>query len=236
MKQIFFTLFSFISVFFYAQNFQNGAIIYELSFRKESFKKIDSIKNLRIKKVLENQKNKKYVLHFEENDSIFCEEKNMEVENNSKIDLTSIFADKGIYYYNRIEKNLLIQKVSLGETFLVINSDNYKWELKKETLKIGDYLCYKAITYKLIKNRKGELLKRKIIAWFTDTFPINFGIKDYQGLPGLIIRLEEPMISYQLKSISLNLTESLSIKKPIKGRKITQEELEKLLTNSLRKH
>jgi GLPGLI family protein len=98
-------------MFCYTQNLQNGAIIYELSFRKESFKKIDSIKDLRIKQVLSNQKNKKYVLQFEENESIFFEEENLEVENNSKIDLTSIFANKGIYYYNRNEKNLLIQKV-----------------------------------------------------------------------------------------------------------------------------
>ena len=96
-------------------------------------------------------------------------------------------------------------------------------------------MCNKAITYKTIKNRKGESIKRTIIAWYTNSIPINYGIKDYHGLPGLIIRLEEPMISYELKSISLNLKKSLVIKKPLKGRKVTNDELEKLFEKSIRK-
>jgi GLPGLI family protein len=236
MKHILCSLFFFISIFSYSQNFKNGVVIYELSFRAESFKKTDSIKNRELKQIIDNQKNKTYALYFEKNESVFFEEKNLEVGNSSKIDLTSIFADKGTYYFNRNNKELLIQKDLLGETFLVTKTDNYTWILTKDILKIGNYICNKAITYKTIKNRKGEFLKRKIIAWYTTSVPINFGIKDYYGLPGLIIRLEEPMISYQLKRISLNSTESLNIKKPVKGRKITNEELEKLLENSMRKY
>ncbi|NCT08731.1 MAG: GLPGLI family protein [Flavobacteriia bacterium] len=232
MKNILCTLFFFPSIFFYSQN---GAAIYELSFKSNSFKNKDSIKNAGIKQIIDNQKNKIYVLHFEKDESIFFEEEHLDAVSSNKIDLTSIFADKGTYYFNRKSKELLIQKDLLGETFLVTNPDNYVWELSNDKLKIGDYMCNKAITYKTIKNRKGESIKRTIIAWYTNSIPINYGIKDYYGLPGLIIRLDEPMISYELKSISLNSKKSFVIKKPLKGRKVTNDELEKLFEKSIRK-
>ncbi|AUC85668.1 hypothetical protein CW731_10380 [Polaribacter sp. ALD11] len=41
--------------------------------------------------------------------------------------------------------------------------------------------------------------KTPVTAWFSKSFPFNYGPEEYCGLPGLIIELQERGIKYQLK-------------------------------------
>ena len=229
-------LFILITSFIYSQNILNGSFVYKVSLREDSFKKNDSLKNNLIKDVLKNQNEKTYILNFKKGESVFFEDKKLKIDNKSSMDLVSIFADKGFYYFKRDNKMLLLQKDILGEVFIIKDNKKYQWILKNDTLKIGKYICYKAITYKNIKSRNGETLRRKIVAWYTNSIPINFGIKDYHNLPGAIVRLDEPMISYKLQNVQLNLKNDLSIEEPKKGKRVTLKEFDSIIKKTYGKN
>ena len=94
-----------------------------------------------------------------------------------------------------------------------------EWELTKETKKIDQYLCYKAI----LKNSD-----KKVEAWYTNEIKAPYGPKGYSGLPGLILELKENKRKVSFDKVSLFPSEPVIINPPTKGEKITREELENL--------
>lgn len=105
---------------------------------------------------------------------------------------------------------------AFGQNFL-INLPATKWKLTQTSKIIGKYKCYKAITQKLIGTKFYD-----VYAWFTPDLPFNFGPMGYQGLPGLILKLETGNLSYNLKE--LIKIKSMEIKKPSKGQNITLDD------------
>lgn len=92
-----------------------------------------------------------------------------------------------------------------------------------EEKKIGKYTCYKATTINVVKNTQGTF-ETEVVAWYTPQLPFNFGPKNYGGLPGLIIELEEKnQILYAAKIVVQN-KKAISIKKPTKGKKLHIDE------------
>lgn len=91
------------------------------------------------------------------------------------------------------------------KTFLHIGmgSDEYKvsderkmqWKISVEKAKIGEFEAQKAET---------EIYGRKWIAWFTTDIPIQDGPYKFQGLPGLVVKIEDlnQTHSFELKGIS----------------------------------
>lgn len=69
------------------------------------------------------------------------------------------------------------------------------WKLTKETKKILNYICYKATT---------KFRGRDYIAWFTPEIAHNYGPWKLNGLPGLILKAETDLFSYEAKRIVLN--------------------------------
>lgn len=69
------------------------------------------------------------------------------------------------------------------------------WKISKESQKILNYTCYKATT---------TFRGREYIAWFTPELPYNYGPWKLQGLPGLILKADTDMFSYEAKRIVLN--------------------------------
>jgi GLPGLI family protein len=65
------------------------------------------------------------------------------------------------------------------------------------------YKCFKAIKEVLIKRKSGDL-KMNVIAWYCPEIPSRFGPKDYHGLPGLIIELEDTHHIFYAEKIYLN--------------------------------
>ena len=62
------------------------------------------------------------------------------------------------------------------------------WEIKNETKTISDYKCQKAI---------GSFAGRNYIAWFTSEIPISDGPYKFNGLPGLIIKINDSRNHYE---------------------------------------
>ena len=88
-----------------------------------------------------------------------------------------------------------------------------------------------SVTFKFITNRIGEKMKRKVVVWYTPNVAINSGIKEFQGLPGLIVLLEADGLIYKLKKIDLKPKVDFDIKKPTKGKTLSKKEYNNLLLN-----
>ena len=195
-------------------------------FTKEQVKKNDKKRNGNLsfinKAINENIDNFEFKLRFTKVESLFKFIESMDVDNNNMgYKIAKIFSNaKKVYYQNKKENILLTQTKSYGEELLILDSlSNLKWELINVKKKIGAYTCYKAITIKTVKNSKG-VFKKEIVAWYTPQIPFNFGPKEYGGLPGLIIVLEEDFLKYYITKIILNSKKTIKIKKPTIGKKL----------------
>ncbi|MFI2742145.1 GLPGLI family protein [Zhouia sp. PK063] len=133
---------------------------------------------------------------------------------------------KSIYeaggFYTDISKNVRVQKLTGFDKNLKIES--IPWELTNETKKIGKYTTYKGIYHKLFDDGK----KRQIIAWYTPEINAPFGPKEYSGLPGLVLEVDDITGTYMVNEIILNPTEEIQITKPDESIMITREEYNKL--------
>lgn len=219
-------LITFISQSTYSQNI-NGQIVYSAEFNMDNSKSLsmDSDKLL-------------YILSFSSNESIFKKQDVLVNENDKKLGLVTIFAGNGIFYSNVKANERINQKEYYGELFLV-DYPLIKWELTQEEKMIGKYSCLKATAVKYFKNRKGITKEREVVAWYTTEIPVNFGPKEYDNLPGLILELQEGNLTFSALKIELNL-DSLVINKPIEGKKVSSEEYEnivkKLTQDFMKKH
>lgn len=71
----------------------------------------------------------------------------------------------------------------------------FKWQLHNELKKILGYQCKKAT----VKYRG-----REFIAWYTTEVPVNNGPYIFEGLPGLILELEDSQNKYHFTAIGID--------------------------------
>lgn len=180
-----------------------------------------------------NQNKVKYILKFNKKESSFKKTEKLKV-GKEKFDLADIQGGKGVYYSNKNLKKILNQK-EFSEQLFLINIPQYTWKLSQERKKIGNYICYKASTTKEIETRRG-FTTRKITAWYTSELPYNFGPKDYNGLPGLILELQEDSLLFKAVKINLYQKKQIKIKEPIKGKKVSIKEYDSLVKKMVTSH
>jgi GLPGLI family protein len=168
-----------------------------------------------------------FILEFSGNEAIYKNAKNeMQSDANKKPKpkfLEVYGGGNGLFYSNSIEKSTLTQKDSFGELFL-ISSKFPEWELTSETKKIGNYTCFKA---KYIAKNGNKNLTDEV--WYTPEIPVQFGPTNYIGLPGLVLEVIAGKVRFTATKIQLNSQQPVSIEKPNKGTKITEEEYTKKL-------
>ena len=180
----------------------------------------------------------KYELKFNSTISYFDLEKSMSLDI-EKIHRKAISKGKGKEsFYTDIKTKTCIEINKLGgETFLVHNLKP-NFELSKETKIINGYTCYKATTSetahlsKLNIGMKDEI--NEIIAWYTMEVPIQFGPLNFFGLPGLILELQYSNTTYTVVDMNFS-NKSIEINKPFKGKKVTAEEFEELIIETMKK-
>jgi GLPGLI family protein len=164
----------------------------------------------------------------------------------------------GTLYKNTKEKRFVNDKELMGKEFLVKDTlTTIKWQLTQETKQIGDYLCFKATAlipnqaYKfkemrdkmqkeLQQNQTPEEAKNKtnllpevkketeIIAWYTPDIPVSNGPGAYQGLPGLILEVNEEKTIILCTTVALNVKDKKEIKEPTKGKVVSQKEFDEI--------
>lgn len=181
-----------------------------------------------IKDLYENANFLEFTLKVKNNESLFFAENKMDIENQSMKSALSLGDTKGIFYMDIVSKEILNNKESYGELFIIQSSLNDRiWTITNENKKIGEYNCFKATSLKTVENPKG-IFKHVVEAWFTPDIPLNFGPAGYGGLPGLIVELKYQNIRFILSKIEINKEDEIEIKKPTKGKLVSPKEFNEI--------
>ncbi len=219
----------------YSQTKLTGIVHYESGISQQNIDNYFSIerKTLKNKKriafmdnLLLNSKKIASTLQFTLNDAIYKVNKKLTIKDRGDItEKMNLIAAGGLnkYYQNRNKNSLEIQNcITLGECFIIVSKFK-KWQLTQETKKIAGYLCYKATT--VVKLNKKTI---NITAWYCPQIPVSFGPKDYNGLPGLVLEVQNNFRYFRATKLVLNPKEKVRIKKPTKGKRVSQEEYNKM--------
>jgi len=98
----------------------------------------------------------------------------------------------GVYYCNEISKKSVHQREVIGQLFLVSQPFNkVKWQLENTTQIIGGFTCLKATATSIRIDSRGREHFSYFVAWYTPQIPLTLQPLGYNGLPGLLVRLEE---------------------------------------------
>lgn len=165
----------------------------------------------------------RFILRFNKNESIFMLEEQLESDlNQNAISYAQNIITKGKYYCNKKE-DILLRESQAYEKYTLIKSipSDVKWHITKESKQIGRYLCFKATQ---IKTKVSNSKKKKftVEAWFCPQIPVPFGPKEYNGLPGLILEIKDPLFTFYATKVKL-AKEHVNIK-PLKSKNIITEE------------
>jgi GLPGLI family protein len=128
------------------------------------------------------------------------------------------------YFYDKVS-NTAVERNNSG-TLVQITNKKLEWNITTESKMIGDYLCYKAIYLNKFINRLGKNTSVPITAWFAPSLPYGFGPKYFNGLPGLILELEDRRTTFLASSITISNESEATIDFP-KEKTIPKEEFEK---------
>ena len=238
-----------------AQNFKGKAIYQSKIKSEETVGEIKSEKDAEFDKALQKEwekvSQKTYSLSFNKTESLFEEEQKLEPVGQSDSGMTisiTISGDGKKYMNRKVQKQIFEGEIFEKKYLITDELTNWDWQLKKETKKIGDYLCYKAeIVIQVSAAQKEEYqdyLKNKfkqktnlfemnepknniVTAWYTLEIPVNHGPDKYSGLPGLILELNDGEVTFLCSKVVLNSEDKVKIKAPNAGKVLTQKEFDK---------
>ncbi|WP_026775432.1 GLPGLI family protein [Polaribacter sp. Hel_I_88] len=240
-------------VFITALNAQNftGKAIYKTSKKSdvkfgEGQEGITDKMREEFQKRLQKMNQKTFILNFDKNTSIYKEEEKLEAPKtkvgSAGIKMISLggSGSADIYYKNIKQKKFANKTEIMGKAFLVKDKlKEYDWELSSETKNIGQYTCYKATHTKEVENKtismvngktKENITKETVVttAWYTTQVAISNGPADYQGLPGLILEINDGKNMIVCTEIILNPENATEIKEPTKGKVVSLKKYKKI--------
>ncbi len=99
-----------------------------------------------------------------------------------------------IIYSNKSSDTLKIIDKILSDKYVYRDNVNLNWKILNDTLTINNYKCIKATT---------DFRGRKYTAWFSTEIPISFGPYKFNGLPGLIIKINDNNNNYNFELIKI---------------------------------
>lgn len=232
----------------YAQDFQGMATYRthrKIDIKMDSTKLNDAMQT-QMMEMLKKQFQKTYTLTFDQFSSIYKQE--VELAKPQVGDgFAMSFGNSGsdVLYKNIKGQIYIDQKETMGKKFLIKDSiSKIEWQMESETKHIGEYLCFKATYTKQIpkKNfnfrsntkhkeaeeteaeKEPEIIERTVTAWYTPQIPVSNGPSKYQGLPGLILEIQDGNSTIICSKIVINPEEKTEIEKPTKGKEVSQTE------------
>ncbi|MFY9241927.1 MAG: GLPGLI family protein [Polaribacter sp.] len=234
------------SFFINAQNF-TGKATYKTSSKSnirfgENQEGITDKMQEELQKRLQKMNQKTFFLEFDKFTSVYEEEEQLEAPkpqvggNNVMVMSFGGSGNGSIYFKNIQEKRFVNQTEIMSKAFLVKDSlPKYNWELSSETKNIGNYTCYKAtfsrevenVSMSLVNGESKEVKTKETkvtTAWYTLQVPISNGPSEYQGLPGLILEINDGTNLIVCTEIVLNPSETIKIDEPEKGKIVSQSE------------
>ncbi len=224
-----------------AQNVQGKAYYISNSKVNMDFggRQISEAQKERIKERQKKLTTKNYVLEFNGPVSLFTEEEVL----NQAVSQTSgrggafrmlLDQNAGNYYKNVATQEYNAQRDIYGKQFLIKDSlRNFDWQLGNEVKVIGKYTCFMATATIPATNNifeEQEETTTTVTAWYAIEIPVSHGPEMFWGLPGLILELKTHNKVLLCSKIELGTEEAIVLTSPKKGKKVTQEEFDKLLT------
>ena len=181
---------------------------------------------------------KDYVLEFNSIESTYKEIEKLETEGQGFNWMASYVGENiGKIYKNAQDKISINETEMMGKFFLVTEDlENTKWKMTGESKKIGQYTCFKATYEKQVKEKvfsfgswdnnksAGRFKTVEVVAWFTPEIPVSSGPSWYQGLPGLILEVNDDKTTILCTKIIINPNEKTKIKRPKKGKVISNQD------------
>jgi GLPGLI family protein len=203
---------------------------------------------------LKGRLEKKYVLTFNRNESMFLEEEKLDAVSGATDSWGKNFTP-GDQYKNTKDTTQIQNQEFYGKNFLVKDKLlALNWEMSAETKKIGNYVCYKAVALvpssdltwyafswnQLPSNdapKEGEekaVKMTKVEAWYTPQLPVSHGPSEYWGLPGLILEVSAGDTTLLCYEIVINPKEKTTFKIPKKGKVVTKNEYQSIVFKKMR--
>lgn len=197
-----------------------------------------------IKARLKNRLEKKYILTFNKQESMFLEDEKIDAVSGATDSWGGYFS-RGDQYRNTKENTLVQSQEFYGKRFLVKDTSyRIDWKIGAETKKIGQYTCYKATATvptaeiawynfswsdlrpakKNPETGEPEVRTSFIEAWYAPEIPVTHGPGEFWGLPGLILEVSAGDTVMLCSEIIMNPKEKIKIKAPGKGEEITKKE------------
>ncbi|QES91450.1 GLPGLI family protein [Empedobacter brevis] len=229
MKKIFLLITGFVCVSLYAQ--ENKTMLIKFEHRQEIDPKSVTVNGVSGKEVEKEQikfaneianEILDYQLTLNQNESYY--EFLPKISNNQDGSITT-YGDDGEMLYKNLRENFSIKTVSFPKKFLIRDSlRNYNWQILNETKEICGQQTQKAIS------ELGDSIK--IEAWFSPKLNYKNGPDLYEGLPGLILKVnktaESKIEGWSKEKIICTtieiIKEKKSFKKPNKGKVVTPKE------------
>lgn len=237
MKKVI-TIITILTVTFSFSQVEKAEVIYRIKhFKPQVNTKLNTDQsrvNKRAEIVMKETENIEMKLLFNQNTSSFASEQ-MDVDD-SKNHIRKIaeilVGAKSKYFSFLNEKKIVREHEFDGKMYNIFSHySDLKWQLIDETKTIGKYKCYKAILNKEVSKRDGKTTT-KIIAWYAPSLPIPLGPKNYLGLPGLILEVQERGSIFYASKISINPSKKIKVLVPKKGKMLSESEYSKITTKA----
>jgi GLPGLI family protein len=130
----------------------------------------------------------------------------------------------GKVYRNYDDSLFLRHENVFGKKFIVKKEFRTPtWKLEPEQKEIDGILCKLATT---------QAFDTIVKAWYCTQYPIPNGPREFWGLPGLILQIQLPLLSMTAIRIEV-LNEKIEIKKPKRGKVITEQEYRRIFNEKL---
>lgn len=242
----------------FAQDFQ-GVATYKTQ-RKLDIK-IDSAQvgggemQKQIMDMLKKEFQKTYILTFDKNTSIYKEDEALAppAAGGGMVFISSA-GGSGTLFKNIKDQLFTNQQETFGKQFIIKDQlQPIEWELHGETKNIGDYTCYKATYSKQIEASSvmtfsssddedkdedskvsSEMKTITVTAWYTPQIPVSNGPENYQGLPGLILEINDGDLTILCSKITINPDKKIEISEPKKGKQVSQKEYDEIMKKKMK--
>ena len=239
-----------------AQNFQ-GVATYKSKTKIDI--KLDSTQvasgmQEQIMEMMKKQFERSFTLTFNKNESVYMEDERLSAPQPAGMQVMMMSSGgSDVLYKNTKDNRFTNQNESYSKVFLIKDElRKYDWELGSETKNIGEYTCYKATFSREVEVMESgisingdkdldaeseetpKMQTRVTTAWYTPEIPVNNGPGNYQGLPGLILEVNDGNTTVICSKIVLNPKDKIEIKEPKKGKEITQEKYDEIIEKKMK--
>lgn len=227
MKKVLFILLALSPIFMIAQN-TTGVIHYEEVMKLEIELPPEMQKYAAL---LPSEQKVSMSLTFNENESLYekvevVKEAEKDPFAGSGMEVQTVMIGgpgSAVVYSNQTDKKILRAEEAFGKMFLIdMDWEDTEWKMLSEQKEILGYTCMKA---EIVSD------STSLTAWFTPQIPLSFGPSEFNGLPGVILSMDymQDETAISINATKVEMKDEVSIKKPSKGKKVSEDEFEKIV-------